>query len=200
MVSRALVLLGGYGSRDMRTVPFRTAGSEMLQVTKTMLVGLTVLAFLGCGPQQSTLDTVPVSGTVTLDGTPVEGAKVVFAPTSGGGSAASGVTDASGRYKLTTLNPGDGALAGSYAVMISKTEQTGGDAASAAVKPGMSDEEATKAAMEAHVAGGEAEPEFTDLLPAKYKDPAASGLTADVAKGGETEFNFELKSGSESTE
>jgi len=158
-----------------------------------MLVGLTVLSVFGCSAEKS-LDTVPVSGRVTLDGAPVDGAKVVFAPASGGGSAASGVTDASGNYKLTTLDPDDGALPGSYLVMISKTEQTGEDAASAAVKPGMSDEQATKAAMEAHVAGGEAEPEFTDLLPAKYKDPAASGLKAEVTKGGQTEFNFDLTS------
>ena len=168
-----------------------------------MLAGLTVLAVLGCETPTPTLDTVPVSGKVTLDGAPVDGAKVVFAPASGGGTAASGVTDAGGRYKLTTLNPGDGALAGSYLVMISKTEQVGEDPAAAAVKPGMSDEEATKAAMEAHVAGEKTDPEFRDLLPAKYKDPAASGLKAEVAKGGQTEFNFELESdsaGSESTE
>jgi hypothetical protein len=165
----------------------------MSQVLKTMLAGLTVVAVLGCG-QKSPLDTVPISGTVKLDGTPVEGAKVVFAPTSTTGSAASGVTDSSGRYELTTLTPGDGALAGSYVVMISKTEQVGGDAVSQAVKPGMSDEEATKAAMEAYVAGGEAEPEFTDELPAKYKDPATSGFKAEVSKEGQKEFNFDLKS------
>lgn len=165
----------------------------MLQVTKTMLAGLAMLTLLGCGEQNS-LDTVPVSGTVRLDGAPVDGAKVVFAPTSGGGSAASGVTDASGHYELTTLDPGDGALAGSYVVMISKTEQVGGDATSAAVKPGMSEEEATQAAMEAHLASGGGEPEFTDKLPAKYKNAASSGFKAEVAKGVEKEFDFDLKS------
>lgn len=164
----------------------------MLRVAKSMLVGLTVLTLVGCG-EKKTLDTVPVSGTVTLDGAPVEGANVVFAPTSGGGSAASGVTDASGHYKLTTLDPGDGAMPGSYSVMISKTT-TGDDATSAAVKPGMSDEEATKAAMEARDASGGAAPTVEDLLPAKYKKPGESGLKADVAKGGPTEFNFDLKS------
>jgi hypothetical protein len=159
----------------------------------SMLCGLAVLMLLGCGGGGGSLDTVPISGTVTLDGTPVEGANVVFAPTSGDGSAASGVTDRSGRYRLTTRDPNDGALAGSYLVMISKTT-AGSGAATDAVKPGMSSEEATKAAMEAFVAGGETEAEFVDELPVKYKNPATSGFTADVAKGGQTEFNFALTS------
>ncbi|MHB8898320.1 MAG: Ig-like domain-containing protein [Thermoguttaceae bacterium] len=152
-----------------------------------------LLVVLGCDQPQEKLDTVAVSGKVTLDGAPVEGAKVVFAPTGGAGMAASGVTDASGVYKLTTRDPGDGAMAGSYAVMISKTEVEGGAAASA-VKPGMTDEEATKAAMEARDAAGGAEATTKELLPEKYKDPAASGLKAEVAAGAPAEINFELTS------
>jgi hypothetical protein len=147
---------------------------------------------LGCAGGGS-LDTVPISGIVTLDGTPVEGASVVFAPTSGGGSAASGVTDRGGRYRLTTRDPNDGALPGSYLVMVSKSA-VGESADSGAVKPGMSSEEATKAAMEAFVAGGQATTEFKDELPVKYKNPSTSGFTADVAKGGQTQFDFALTS------
>ncbi len=172
----------------------------MLRLMQTVALGLVVLVALGCGSSNSGLDTVPVSGTVTLDGSPVEGARVVFAP-AGGGKAASGVTDASGRYKLTTLDPGDGALPGNYLVMISKTEATGQSPASEAVKPGMSAEEATQAAMEALDKGEQAEPQFEDRLPAKYKDPSKSGLKVDVAKGGQTEFDFQLTSdGAESPE
>ncbi len=165
----------------------------MLRLIGTMVVGLAVLGILGCGGGAKRLDTVLVSGTVTLDGAPVEGARVVFAPTSGGGVAASGTTDASGRYKLTTRDPNDGALPGSYAVMISKTEAEKSPATEA-IKPGMSDEEAMKASMEAHLKSGEAEPKFTEKLPAKYKAPATSGFKAEVTKGGKSEFNFELTS------
>lgn len=164
----------------------------MLRLTGTMVLGLMVMTLLGCGGPKSTLDTVPVSGLVTLDGAPVDGAMVVFAPTSGSGTAASGKTDATGRYKLTTQEPGDGALPGSYLVMISKSAAE--DATAGAVKPGMTDEEATKAAAEARDKTGGAEPTVKELLPAMYKDPAKSGLKAEVAKGGQTEFNFELKS------
>ena len=34
----------------------------------------------------------------------------------------------------------------------------------------------------------------TDLLPAKYKSAADSGLTAEVTKGGENDFTFPLTS------
>jgi hypothetical protein len=154
------------------------------------MIGLMVSALAGCS-KQSTLDTVPVTGIVTLDGQPVPGAKVVFAPSGGTGQAASGVTGSDGRYKLTTQEPNDGAMAGKYSVMISKTEGSLA-AVDQAVKPNMTAEEATKAATEARDAAKEAEPTFKDMLPEKYKT-AAGGLTADVIKGGK-DINFELSS------
>lgn len=65
---------------------------------------------------------VPVSGTVTLDGLPVEGAGVTFYRTEGGkeGRAAGGRTDASGRYQLGTLTDTDGAFPGDYVVVVSR--------------------------------------------------------------------------------
>ena len=63
------------------------------------LIGLA--AFTGCR-KGSSLPTVDVTGTVLLDGEPVEGATVVFQPTSEGGNGASGVTNAEGVYTLTT--------------------------------------------------------------------------------------------------
>ncbi len=161
----------------------------MARLIGSVAVCLAALAIMGCNQSGSSLDTVPVSGVVTLDGTPVEGAVVTFSPTSTTGTAASGKTDATGRYELTTLNPGDGALPGSYNVIVSKTE--GGT--SSAIKPGMTDEEATIAVMEARDAAGGVDPEIKDLLPAKYKSTAESGLKAEVAPG-KGEFNFDLKS------
>ena len=79
----------------------------MLRLIGTMVVGWAVLTTLGCGSKTS-LDTVPVTGIVKLDGTAVEGATVTFVP-GGGGKAASGTTDATGRYNLTTQDPDDGA-------------------------------------------------------------------------------------------
>ncbi|MCR4411576.1 MAG: carboxypeptidase-like regulatory domain-containing protein [Thermoguttaceae bacterium] len=163
----------------------------MLRLLGTLMVGLAAVAILGCGGGKK-LDTVPVSGTVTLDGTPVEGAMVVFTPTTGGGAAASGKTDASGRYKLTTRDPNDGALAGTYLVIIHKTEVK--DPTAGAVKPGMTGEEAAKAAIEAYEKSGKPEVKAIDHLPKKYKDPGTSGFKVEVTKGGKNEFDFPLTS------
>jgi len=67
----------------------------------------------------------PVSGTVTLDGNPVEGAAVTFMSDDGKNTYA-GLTDASGKY---TLYAGEkpGASAGSYKVLVTKPKKVEGD-------------------------------------------------------------------------
>ena len=123
--------------------------------------------------------TIAASGTVTHNGQPVEGAAVVFSP-EGEGRAASGLTDASGRFQLQTLTAGDGVMPGKYQVAISKTE----------VEGGMSEEESL-AYAEKH--GAPPTVTVKELLPEKYKSPATSGLTAEVTAGGKNEFTFDLK-------
>ena len=90
---------------------------------------------LGSGLQPiRRLKTVTV--TVTHKGQPVAGATVTFLaaaatpPASGGKDTATsqsrsgvGKTDANGRAKMWTLNPGDGVAAGSYKVIVSKIVQ-----------------------------------------------------------------------------
>ncbi len=158
-------------------------------------VGLVAMACLaGCGGAGGDRpETVPVTGTVTLDGTPVAGATVAFSPSAGGGRSAHGITDANGRFKLTTFEAGDGAMPGSYKVGVSKT------AGPAQAAPGTTEEtpESIDAAYKAAAERGALEPgakppEPTDLLPSKYKDPAGSGLTAEVTKGGKNDFTFPL--------
>lgn len=61
----------------------------------------------GCGPSRPT--TVPVSGTVLLDGEPVESAAVIFSSVEGG-RPATGITDAQGRFRLRTFDGNDGVL------------------------------------------------------------------------------------------
>ena len=62
-----------------------------------------------------------VEGTVTLDGIPLGGAKVIFTPVEGGRSSMA-VTDGSGRYELE-FGPGmKGALVGKHKVSISTFE------------------------------------------------------------------------------
>src|SRR5262245_46778759 len=86
------------------------------------LAGMAWLAGLGCGgPHQP----VPVEGVVTLDGVPVAGAMVNFIREGGDGTEgrmAYGSTDEHGKFRLTTVQPNDGALPGTYRVLVIKTE------------------------------------------------------------------------------
>jgi hypothetical protein len=83
------------------------------------LLLLSVL-FVGCASEGSDLQkTYKATGTVTLNGKPVEGATVTFYPVNGLGSSV-GVTDSSGKYSLTTFRSNDGAVPGQYKVSIVK--------------------------------------------------------------------------------
>lgn len=134
------------------------------------------IAVCGCS---SNPKTVEVTGTVTYDGKPVEGAIVTFGPTAEDGEAASAKTDASGNFTLSTFEKDDGAIPGKYNVGITKTESVGG----------MSKDE-EHAAVEAGKPVKQAE--LVAKIPPKYGDPAKSGLTAEVTEGGENHFEFKL--------
>jgi hypothetical protein len=123
------------------------------------------LAAAGCGGS-----TGRVSGVVTLDGQPLEGASVTFSPISGrddGVGGSTGKTDAQGRYSLRTV-VGDktGAAVGKHKVSISLYREN-------PVNPDQAGKE---------------------LVPPKYSDPSRTELTFDVPSGGTDKANFELKS------
>jgi hypothetical protein len=65
-----------------------------------------------------------VSGTVTLDGQPLSGARVVFNPVAAGGES-SAITDESGHYTLQYTREHRGAEIGEHVVRI--TTQSRGD-------------------------------------------------------------------------
>jgi hypothetical protein len=69
----------------------------------------------GCGGRERP---VKVEGVLTLDGNPLSGATVTFVPAAEGRRPASGFTDASGTFHLTTYNTGDGALPGEYKITV----------------------------------------------------------------------------------
>ena len=67
----------------------------LLVVALAFCVGAT-----GCAKKKTL---VPVEGTLTLNGEPVEGATVCFVPVDGNvGAAAAGATDSSGHFTVTT--------------------------------------------------------------------------------------------------
>ncbi len=155
----------------------------------SLLLVPVLCVLVGCG---GGIGTVPVSGKVLVDGQPLEDVVVLFSPTASDGRAASGRTNASGEFVLTTEVNGDGALPGSYQVGVSKYEQDMPDALQGEVDP--SDEAAMDAMYKALEKRGR-EVKSKALIAAKYTNPAGSGLTADVKEdGGEggNVFTFEV--------
>ena len=76
---------------------------------------LLMLFALGCS-QGDRPELAPVTGTVTLDGKPLERAAMMFRPEEG--RASRGITDASGHYELIYLRDIRGARIGSHTVSI----------------------------------------------------------------------------------
>jgi len=161
-----------------------------------VLLTMGIALGLGC-PQQGAEGpaTYAVTGTVTQGGQAVEGATVTFVPTSGGKSA-SGITDASGKYTLTTSKAGDGAVPGQYGVKIVKYEAAETQA-SAGGGGGPEGAEGTGPEMPADYGGAAESPEEeapANLLPPQYESPDTSGLKATVTDDpGKNVFDFELE-------
>jgi hypothetical protein len=134
-----------------------------------------------------------VEGVVTLDGSSLSGATIVFRPVAGG-PAAAGVTDASGRYVMTTLGfrPGAGVLAGDYVVSIRKYKAPEDELPPKPKDPGALAQWQTRARTidaEWSAAGG---PPL--LTPPPYANEASSGLSVTIVPGHNT-LNFALEAG-----
>lgn len=91
-----------------------------------LLITIANLGVVGCGDE---LKIAPVSGRVTLDGAPLEGARINTQPRSQTGEPTVGVgsfavTDVQGRYNLELVSPPRvGAVIGEHSVLI-KMPQT----------------------------------------------------------------------------
>jgi len=158
------------------------------------LLALSVFV-VGCGKGELRVGAVPVSGLVLLDNQPAPGVTVSFSPDDPKvGRAAVGTTDSSGRFTLTTKVAGDGAVPGSYTVLITKTAATASgnvawkDPRSTGGK--LSDED-MKAVMEGMKGGPKSSATASDI-PAKYASRDSSGLSATVAAGQTNDFTFAM--------
>ena len=147
-----------------------------------MLIAVT---FLGCGGGEGRPTTARVSGTVTLQGKPLEGATVHFI---GEKFAGSGKTNAQGHYELV-----QGAVPGKNKVYITKRPlpsnvnldpQAGVDLEqlNAAVAAGESDQSGNAAKIQAP----------KEEVPEEFSSPQKSTLTLDVPPGGTTTADFRL--------
>jgi hypothetical protein len=128
-----------------------------------------LVLLLGCG-EPGRVPTAEVTGTVTYNGSPAQGAAVTFFPEQG--RPASGVTDAQGKFSLSTFASGDGAVLGKHTVTIAEAAS-----AEPPPMPGMPGAEDYKP------------PE--SRFPAKYADQSTTPFSKTVEKG-ENEFTFDM--------
>jgi hypothetical protein len=137
-------------------------------------------AVLGCsrGGKLAT-----VSGVVTHNGTPVEGAKVTLHSTAEvngkpGGSYAA-LTDSSGKYLIASVGKDPGIPPGLYKVTVIKLKGSGN----------LPPEAADPGQLEAAGAG----PSVLNALPAEYATLATSKLSVTLEVGKNEGKNFDLK-------
>lgn len=125
---------------------------------------------------------VAVSGTITYQGKPAPGARVVFHPMDPGHPAAYGKTDASGCFTLTSIRGRRGAAVGAYRVTVMKQQ--------------LAKDHDTRTTEEILIqTGGKPPPppSVIDILPTCYGNPKTSGLAATVTSDGDNKFEFTLK-------
>ncbi len=157
----------------------------MNKVIGTFALGFVFSSLLsGCGPADDGLPrTVEASGVVTLDGTPVEGASIVFVDASGV-YYASGASDSGGKFSVSQYESKSGAVPGEYMVQVSKTVDVKGPATPAGKAP----------SEEAEHAGDAAGALWKNDLPQKYASIGTSGLKVTVPDDGITDIKIELVS------
>lgn len=138
-----------------------------------------LIALAGCGGGHPDRPPVHRAGGVVLEGDkPVAGAHVTYQFRGEPPRTAYGTTDGQGRYRLTTFDTDDGAVAGEHEVKVVKLEAAAPSAADAgSVPPGG----ATRPA-----------PKPKSLVPAKFGKFETSGLKATVEKSGRNELTIDL--------
>ncbi len=117
-----------------------------------------------------------VTGTVKLNGQPVENADVSFFCEEAQVTA-TGKTDGSGKFELTTYLQSDGAVAGKHIVTIRRVDVI----------------DQTPKDVDVSAGGVALPPKITWIVPEKYSLPAKSGLTAVVSADGPNDFVFDVK-------
>jgi len=134
--------------------------------TKILLFGFLTLGLCGCsGSDAPSLG--QVSGTITLDGKPLDHAEVLFQPEKG--RASLGETDGEGNYELAYTGTSSGALLGPHKVVITTARDAFSD------ESGAGNDRAAR----------------PEILPARYNSKTT--LTAEVEQGS-NQIDFTLTS------
>jgi hypothetical protein len=151
----------------------------------TLAAGLLALA-AGCSGGNVSYATV--SGVVTFNGNPVDGAKVTFHSTAEvdgkSGGAFSSLTDSSGKYLIATSGKNPGIPAGVYKVTVTKYDGK---------LPATEGMDAGQTEAMLSDGGGASKGGPTNLLPKEFATTATSKLSATLDAGKNENVNFGLK-------
>ena len=139
------------------------------------VIPLAVLFFAGCsGESKKRPPMAKVSGKVSYKGKPVTDASVTFIM-EGSPRVATGQTDASGNFKLTTFDTNDGAFIGTHKVTVVKIASVAGNKAPEALKP----EDLAKMSKD----GSLQKSLKTEGIPQKYADVKTTTLKYTIEPG-----------------
>lgn len=144
------------------------------------LSGLMIIGLAGCGTSNPA--TYPVTGTVTFNGKPLAGANIGFSATDENTRGAIGVTDSEGKYSLTTFEKGDGAMAGTFKVTVSKFDGPAEPVKLADPSANTGDELPANYSPEDATAAAPSK----NLVPQKYLRPQTTPLSYTVGAGPNT--------------
>ncbi len=156
------------------------------QYTKTFCAIFIVCSFVlftGCSKSSGLKGLVKVKGSITLDGAPLEGASIMLVPTvmSDTVRGASGTSDASGNFEITTIEKGDGAFPGDYKVTVVKKEPVG--------------KVPTPEEMQAAAAKGQSlNVQYKSVIPDRYGASSTSGIAVKIESGQKDPIKIELTS------
>lgn len=163
----------------------RCTVDRLFQTHVVLTIGMVMLA-AGCS-RSDRPKVVPVTGAITYHNLPVEGASVMFTPLGiGKERSATAVTDAAGKFQLSTFGPADGAVPGQYKVTVFKSPPA---LDTADIENQIDENKVAMQAADQELPETEAKP----FLPEKYASVNTTLLDATVKDGEKNEFSFELQ-------
>lgn len=140
------------------------------------------LTLAGCSGSDN-VEVFPVRGVVRFEGKPMSGGgSISFIPSvSQQGKNAGGIIEADGTFVMTTYIEGDGAMVGTFRVIINQTTSQEPDFGGDSDAPGA-----------AQNAGAVKTVGNTDLIPTIYADPANSPITVTIEAKDNNELTIDL--------
>lgn len=127
------------------------------------------LVAVGCGGSEN-VEVFPARGIVKFDGKPmIGGGAISLVPVvSQSGKNAGGIINADGTFVLTTYEDGDGAMTGSFRVIINQTTSQEPDYGGDSDAPGKASVQAVQTVTSA------------DVIPTIYSDPVSSPVEIKI--------------------